>query len=120
MDLSFISDRPWIVVAIAFGAWMALRFYRFKMVRSQLPHLIGIGAVILDVRTPAEYAQACNPQSINIPLDQLEVRISELDPSRPIVVCCASGTRSAIAAAVLKSRGLQAVNAGPWTQTLLS
>jgi rhodanese-related sulfurtransferase len=36
-----------------------------------------------------------------------------------VVVCCASGTRSAAAAAILKARGFkEVVNAGPWTNTL--
>ena len=53
------------------------------------------------------------------PLGGLDARAGELDASKPVIVCCASGTRSAMAAAVLARRGFkEVVNAGPWANTL--
>ncbi len=75
------------------------------------------GAQIVDVRTPAEFAQSHLPQSVNIPLDQFQARIPEIDPDRPVLLCCASGTRSGMAKVILEKAGYQQVhNAGPWTR----
>jgi len=75
------------------------------------------GAQIIDVRTPAEFDQGHVAQSRNIPLDQFQARIPEIDPARPVLLCCASGGRSAMAKLILDKAGYQQVhNAGPWTR----
>ncbi len=71
-------------------------------------------AQIIDVRTPGEFAGGHAPGSLNIPLDQLEARICDLDKSRPVILCCATGSRSGMAARFLQSLGYAATNAGPW------
>lgn len=68
----------------------------------------------VDVRTPGEYAGGHAPGTMNIPLDQLARRAGELDKARPVLLCCASGSRSALAVSLLKAQGFKAVNAGPW------
>jgi phage shock protein E len=68
------------------------------------------GAKVVDVRTPAEYASDHYPDAVNIPLDSLSSRTGELgDPSRPVVVYCASGMRSSRAKAVLEKAGFASV-----------
>ena len=68
------------------------------------------GAVLLDVRTPAEYAQGHIPGSINAPLDALEEIGNKIpDKSTPVFVYCHSGARSGRAAAYLKGRGYTSV-----------
>ena len=75
------------------------------------------GAQVIDVRTPAEFAQGHVPDSVNIPLDELGQRLPELDPAAPVILCCASGGRASQAKAVLEQAGLTRVhNAGPWTR----
>lgn len=75
------------------------------------------GAQIIDVRTPGEFDQGHVTQSRNIPLDQFQARIPEIDPARPVLLCCASGGRSAMAKLILDKAGYQQVhNAGPWTR----
>lgn len=69
---------------------------------------------IIDVRTPSEFQGGHAPGSRNIPLDQLEARICDLDKSRPVLLCCATGSRSGMAARWLQSLGFEATNAGPW------
>lgn len=69
---------------------------------------------VIDVRTPGEFAGGHALGSRNIPLDQLEVRLAELDRSRPVVLCCATGSRSGMASRWLKALGYDATNAGPW------
>lgn len=63
-------------------------------------------AVLLDVRTPEEYAQGSIPHSRNVPLHQLGRIAAEL-PSRdtPIFAYCLSGARSAQAVSRLKAMG---------------
>jgi rhodanese-related sulfurtransferase len=52
---------------------------------------------------------------VNIPLDEIALRATELDPQKWVVVFCASGTRSALARRKLKSLGFGKVaNAGSW------
>lgn len=75
------------------------------------------GAQIVDVRTPAEFGQGHLPESRNIPLDQFQARIPEIDPQRPVLLCCASGVRSGMAKSILEKAGYQQVhNAGPWSR----
>ena len=60
---------------------------------------------LIDVREPQEY-QICNiPQARLIPLGELPKRLHELDRSRPIVVHCKTGGRSAKAAELLRQNG---------------
>lgn len=61
--------------------------------------------VLVDVRTPAEYAEAHAEGAINIPVQELPRRMGELQRSRPVVVYCRSGARSAAAATMLRSAG---------------
>jgi len=73
------------------------------------------GAVILDVRTPAEYNGGHIKGSINIPLQSLEKNLEKLKKDKAIITCCASGMRSASAKSVLKSKGFEDVhNGGGW------
>lgn len=71
-------------------------------------------AQIVDVRTPGEFAAGHAPDSLNIPLDQLEARVGELAKDRPVVLCCATGARSGLATQWLRAMGYDATNAGPW------
>jgi rhodanese-related sulfurtransferase len=73
------------------------------------------GAQVVDVRTKAEFKAAAHPKSINIPLDELEKGSQKLDSSRPVLVCCASGSRSGLAVSILKRNGFKEVqNLGSW------
>jgi len=67
----------------------------------------GTPPVVLDVRTAAERATGSIDSSVHIPLSQLQHRLAELPPGRPVVVHCAGGYRSAIAASVLQREGIQ-------------
>jgi glyoxylase-like metal-dependent hydrolase (beta-lactamase superfamily II)/rhodanese-related sulfurtransferase len=63
------------------------------------------GAVLLDVRTPAERAKGRIAGSLAIPLSQLPARAAEVPVDRPVIVHCAGGYRSSIAASLLEQRG---------------
>ena len=77
--------------------------------------IIEQGATIIDVRTPNEYRSGHGKNSINIPLNTIEANINKIKKyNQPIITCCASGMRSGRAASVLKSKGIEAYNGGPW------
>jgi len=64
------------------------------------------GALLVDVRTPAEYAAGHAPGAVLIPLDQIERRMSELGAkNRPIALICRSGNRSGQAQSILERAG---------------
>ncbi|MBI3564408.1 MAG: rhodanese-like domain-containing protein [Elusimicrobia bacterium] len=116
MDLEHL--RPYFLPA-AVAAYFGWRYWSFRRVKARLPELLKRGGVVVDVRSPAEYAGGARPGSLNIPVSELQERCKGLDKAKPVIVCCASGTRSALAARVLKALGFQeVVNAGPWTNVL--
>jgi rhodanese-related sulfurtransferase len=80
-----------------------------------LQEVISNGATILDVRTKLEYQSGHLKNSINIPIDNLPQNIKKLNKNKPIITCCASGSRSAAARRILKSNGFEQVfNGGAW------
>ncbi len=82
--------------------------------------LLKEGAIILDVRTKGEYESGHIRGSINIPLDRLHANLSKLkSKSKPIITCCASGSRSASAKGILSSNGYSNVyNGGSWNSLM--
>lgn len=72
--------------------------------------LIDSGAVLLDVREPAEWCAEHAPGAMLIPLGQVRARQHELPRDRRIVVVCRSGGRSAAVTASLRLAGFDAVN----------
>ncbi|TKB49815.1 rhodanese-like domain-containing protein [Ferrimonas sediminicola] len=78
-------------------------------------------AVIIDVRSPGEYAQARLKGAINIPYDVIGQEIGQLGLAKdqPIVVYCRSGRRSGIAQEVLQSQGFNRVFNGGGLQEML-
>jgi rhodanese-related sulfurtransferase len=80
-----------------------------------LPELKQRGATLVDVRSAGEYASGHAPGTVNIPLQELGSRLAEIPKSAPVVVACASGSRSGMAKMLLKKNGYAEVyNAGSW------
>ncbi|MGZ9932280.1 rhodanese-like domain-containing protein [Streptomyces sp. NC-S4] len=84
---------------------------------SRLPDLI-----VLDVRTPGEYATGHLPGALNIPLDHLARALPDLREAaarRDILVVCASGKRAEDACTTLAGHGITATTltggTGAWT-----
>jgi glyoxylase-like metal-dependent hydrolase (beta-lactamase superfamily II)/rhodanese-related sulfurtransferase len=65
--------------------------------------------LVLDVRNPKEVAQKRLEGSINVPLNHLRERLDELPKDRQVLVYCAGGYRSSIAAGLLQQRGLEVI-----------
>jgi len=83
----------------------------------QVPDLVqalqaGAVPILVDVRTPEEFAEGHVPGALNIPLGELDGRLQELQPHRSgeVWVICAVGGRSARASRALSAAGFHAVN----------
>ena len=75
------------------------------------------GARLVDVRTPEEFAAAHIPGAVNIPVQDLERRMEELEPKdRPVVVYCQTGNRSGRAAGMLRNAGYAVHDLGPMSR----
>jgi phage shock protein E len=68
---------------------------------------VDAGAVVVDVRTPQEFAEGHVPGALNIPVDEIGGRIAELEAHRggDLYLICAVGGRSARATALLSDAG---------------
>ena len=73
------------------------------------------GALIIDVRSPSEFASGSCKGSRNIPLDQFQNKVAELKKSgKPVITVCRSGNRSGAAKTMLDHAGIEAYNGGAW------
>ena len=69
-------------------------------------------ALIIDVRTPEEFAESHLPEANNFPVDTLSQNIEtikKLQRDKPLLVYCRSGKRSARAAEKLKNLGVNSL-----------
>lgn len=64
---------------------------------------------LIDIRNPGECEGGAIPTSVHIPLAQLRLRIDEVPTNKPIVVHCAGGWRSSVAASLLRANGIQQI-----------
>jgi len=65
--------------------------------------------VLIDVRSASEWASGHPPKAIHIPLGDIANRMRDIPGNKPVVVVCASGNRSAIAATALAKKGFSPV-----------
>ncbi len=68
-------------------------------------HMAQKGAILVDVRSPEEFAHRRLLRSINIPLFMLRQRLRKLDHSRTYIVYCDSGIRSAAGCFLMAQKG---------------
>jgi NADPH-dependent 2,4-dienoyl-CoA reductase/sulfur reductase-like enzyme/peroxiredoxin family protein/rhodanese-related sulfurtransferase/TusA-related sulfurtransferase len=67
-------------------------------------------ATLLDVRTVPEFTMGAIPGFVNIPLDELRGRLSEIDQSKPVYVTCQVGLRGYLASRILAQKGYDVYN----------
>jgi rhodanese-related sulfurtransferase len=107
------DNALWIAVAAAFVVWFVMQ--RMGKVPAAKAHQLvkDDGALLVDVRSPGEFAGGHIPGALNVPLPELGARAPELTKKgKPIVVYCASGMRSASASRVLQRAGAQVFDLG--------
>ncbi|WP_445736413.1 rhodanese-like domain-containing protein [Mariniflexile sp.] len=94
---------------------MGLLDFLFGNKKDRIKDFQSRGAIIIDVRTKAEYEQGAITGSKHIPLQSIASKIAEIKKmNKPVITCCASGMRSGNAARILKSHGIEAINGGGW------
>ena len=72
--------------------------------------LVESGALLLDVREADEWDAGHAPDSLWIPMSELQGRVDELPPDRKVVTICRTGSRSAVVVGALIGAGYDAVN----------
>ncbi len=99
----------WIVPLL-----LVVWFFKSRGVRSKEAKMAAAnGALVVDVRTPQEFSGRHYPGALNIPVDQVQARLSEFgDKNSPIVVYCQSGGRSGMAKQILEAAGFTKVTNG--------
>jgi rhodanese-related sulfurtransferase len=63
------------------------------------------GVQLIDVSAAEEFTACTIPGAKNLPIDELRLRLDELDPSKPVLVFCAHGQRAYLAYRLLSQRG---------------
>lgn len=76
---------------------------------TQVKEAIANGAMIVDVRTPAEFAGGHAKGAVNIPLDRIPYELDAFKNKPGIIVYCRSGNRSGQAKAFLDQQGISNV-----------
>jgi phage shock protein E len=101
-------------VLLLVGAAAAILFVRSRsdtIVSSDARRLVTAGAKLVDVRTPEEYAQGHLEGAVNIPVQELSQRMSEMgSPTTTVVLYCRSGKRSRRAKEMLLQAGFTSVH----------
>jgi len=59
-------------------------------------------ALLVDVRSSSEFASGHIPGAINIPMEEIEARLDDLDLNLPIVLICQSGKRARMSSSLLE------------------
>ena len=118
MDMQFLQDN-WMLasLALASGAMLAWTFIGSKLSGVEqadtlkATRLYNDDALVLDVREDKEFAAGHIPKAKHIPLGQLASRIKEIEKfkTKPVLVTCRSGQRSARACGMLKKAGFEIV-----------
>ena len=106
-----------LFAVVLIGSFFLLKACDQKKYCKQIETMILNGAIILDVRTPAEYAEEHIEGSLNIELNRLKSDDLEslgLNKRHTYITCCVKGKRSADAAGVLTSQGYRAYNGGSY------
>ena len=92
-----------------------LDFLGFGTKTNAIQEYVQKGAVILDVRTPAEFRAGHIKGSKNIALQVLNGQVETIKKwNKPVIACCKSGMRSAQATSILKQNGIDCINGGGW------
>jgi rhodanese-related sulfurtransferase len=110
--VQFLLDNIFLI-AIAFisGGMLVWPFVRSRAAGPALSTLQATqlinsrNAVVIDVRTPEEFATGSLPGARNIPVDKFDQKMRDIKKDKPLIVVCASSSRAGRAAAQLRASG---------------
>ncbi|MCF7732844.1 MAG: rhodanese-like domain-containing protein [Akkermansiaceae bacterium] len=100
----------WIVLVLVVVGLIVLK-QRGQVPGDDARRLLAEGAVVIDVRSKAEFSSGHIEGAINLPLEVVAEKIATVapDPDAPVFLHCMSGTRSAMAARKLRALGYKQV-----------
>jgi rhodanese-related sulfurtransferase len=107
-----MDQQTLIQVAVIAAVFVGLTVFKRmgQVAGPQARELVKNGAKLVDVRTAGEFATVHLPGALNVPLNELAAKAATLGPrDKPVILYCASGTRSAMARSVLKGQGFTQV-----------
>lgn len=82
---------------------------------SQLEAAMAQKPLLIDVRSPGEFAGGSVAGAVNIPLQTLPHQLKKIQKKKNIVVFCRSGSRSGMAKDILERNGYaKVINGGTW------
>jgi phage shock protein E len=104
------SKVTWIIIVGAVAAWLVLKRLT-QLTAATARAWLNKGALVIDVRSEAEFRERHLPGAINIPLDCLGDEIARHAPNKtqPLLLHCLSGGRSGIGKNLLQKLGYQHV-----------
>ena len=110
--MQFLIDNVFLI-AIAFisGGMLLWPLIRGRVAGPSLSTLQatqlinGRNAVVVDVRTPQEFATGSLPGARNIPVEKVGEKMRDIKKDKPLIVVCATGSRAGKAAAQLRAGG---------------
>ena len=124
MKLKILAIAAVLVPVAAFAFGQAALNYEDPAALAKLVEGKAGSYLLVDVRTPEEYASGHIPTAINIPVDEISSRPPTKDLSALIVVYCRSGNRSGAAQRALQGMGYtNVVNFGAvskWREPLVT
>ncbi len=82
---------------------------------SDIAEAVKQGALLIDVRSAAEFKSGSVKGAVNIPVDNLTARFSQIKGKDTVIVFCRSGNRSRMAKSVLQQLGIKnVIDGGTW------
>ena len=89
--------------------------FKRKNMDQEIKEYLEKGAIVLDVRTQAEWDEGHVEASKHIVLTIIPLEIEQIKSwKKPVIAVCRSGARSGQAAQFLAQNGIDVINGGPW------
>ena len=108
-----------LVIAIVFGAFVTATAFAEDPEPTKAPSISaaelharresGAAPVVIDVRTPEEYASGHIPGAVNVPFDQVAQRIAEIDAPHGVALYCMVGPRARKGESALLAAGYEKI-----------
>lgn len=100
-------DTISIIIVVVIFIMVLLKFNTGELDKQSVKEYVSQGALIIDVRSPGEFASNTITKAINIPYEEISKKIEEYTKNKDhiILVYCLSGSRSAVAKQSLKNIG---------------
>lgn len=107
------SMNIWVIVGLVAMAAAFILLPRLGWISvKEAQDLIKSGAVLVDVRSPGEFGGGSVPGAVNLPLGDIREQMDsgQFSKDDPVILFCASGTRSSMAKRQLQGAGLTNVH----------